>query len=132
MHGGFADATVGEHGLLAPILYGVEKASLVGARAERFSLNEGWRCRRMDERRCCRCREVIIPGEDFYSDGGQDNDEVYCCGCIDDALEHEWFSLDIKEKAEMMGYGVYIDEPEKKVKEEQIPGQLDMFGGMVE
>ena len=86
----------------------------------------------MDERRCCRCREVIIPGEDFYSDGGQDNDEVYCCGCIDDALEHEWFSVDIKEKAEMMGYGVYIDEPEKKVKEEQIPGQLDMFGGMVE
>ena len=41
----------------------------------------------MTERRCCRCHDVIVPGEDFYSQDGEDSDEVYCIGCIDDALD---------------------------------------------
>ena len=83
----------------------------------------------MLERRCCRCHEVIEPLEDFFSQDGEDGDEVYCIGCIDDALEHEWFMLDIKEKAEMLGFGVYADVPEKAAPDELIPGQISMFGG---
>lgn len=82
----------------------------------------------MSERRCYRCHDVILPGEDFFSNDGEDSEEVYCNGCIDYVLDHELFALDIEEKAEMLGYGVYVDVPEKKVHDEPIPGQIDMFG----
>lgn len=85
----------------------------------------------MAERMCCRCHEVIEIGEDFYSQDGEDSEEVYCNGCIDDALEHEWFVLDVKEKAEMLGFGVYVDVPDKtKATDTPIPGQMDIFGGV--
>lgn len=49
----------------------------------------------MNERKCCRCHEAIESGEDFFSQDGEDSDEVYCIGCIDDAVEHSgscWIS----------------------------------------
>lgn len=85
----------------------------------------------MNERKCCRCHEAIEPGEDFFSQDGEDSDEVYCIGCIDDAVEHGWFMLDIKEKAEMLGFGVFFDVPEETL-DAPIPGQIDMFGGVVD
>lgn len=85
----------------------------------------------MLDRRCCRCHDMIEPGEDFYSQDGEDSEDVYCCGCIDDALEHEWFALDVKEKAEMLGFGVYVDVPDNAAATDApIPGQIDMFGGV--
>lgn len=85
----------------------------------------------MNDRKCCRCHEAIEPGEEFFSQDGEDSDEVYCIGCIDDAVEHEWFMLDIKEKAEMLGFGVFVDVPEE-TPDAPIPGQIDMFGGVVD
>lgn len=85
----------------------------------------------MLERRCYRCHNVILPGEEFFSQDGEESEEVYCIGCIDYALDHELFALDIKEKAEMLGFGVYVDVPEKGETDAPIPGQLDMFGGVV-
>lgn len=86
----------------------------------------------MLERRCCRCRDAILPGKEFYSQDGEDSEDVYCLKCIDYALEHEWFALDLDERAEAMGFGVYVDEPEKETNDAPIPGQLDMFGCVVE
>lgn len=86
----------------------------------------------MTERRCCRCHDVIVPGEDFYSQDGEDSDEVYCIGCIDDALEHEWFGMDVNERAKAMGFGVYVDVQEKETPDAPIHGQIDMFGGVAE
>ena len=39
----------------------------------------------MDERRCYRCHDVILPGEDFFSNDGADSEEVYCI-----PLDFEW------------------------------------------
>lgn len=87
----------------------------------------------MSKRICDRCHCEISPGEDFFAsrDFGKDSDEVWCNGCIDYILEDALFMMDVKEKAELLGYGVYVDEPEEEIEVVlQIPGQMDMFGGM--
>lgn len=82
------------------------------------------------DRICAKCGCSICTGDDFYANRceGQEADEVFCCVCIDDIVDHELFMMGITEKAELVGYGMYCDEEEKPEIEKPIPGQLDMFG----
>ena len=82
------------------------------------------------KRVCERCHREIPTGVSFFANEceGKKADEVWCADCIDDVIEHEFDLLDRMERAELLGFGAYEDEPEPVAAEElPIPGQMNMF-----
>lgn len=76
---------------------------------------------------CCKCHRKIQPDDDYFYDHGKD----ICCDCIEDYIEERF---DISDICEALGINVLVVPEDQPVEEDDapIPGQIDMFGGVVE
>lgn len=75
---------------------------------------------------CCKCHRKIQPEDDYIYDHGKD----VCVDCIVDYIEERFDFFDI---AEALGMNVLVVPDDQPVEDEDepIPGQIDMFGGVV-
>ena len=73
---------------------------------------------------CIRCLKDIKPGDDYVQDGLHH----ICADCIEDYIFDRYDIFDIARELGMK-VGEVPEEPKPK-KDEQLPGQMDMFGGI--
>jgi len=75
---------------------------------------------------CCKCHRKIQPEDDYIYDHGKD----VCVDCIEDYIEEQFDFFDI---AEALGMNVLVVPDDQPVEDadEPIPGQIDVFGGVV-
>ncbi len=77
----------------------------------------------------CRCNSCFQTGDDYVSNGN----ELVCMDCLDSYILEmfDWYDI-----AEELGFHIreFIssDEEPKSQPEGQLPGQLDMFGGVTD
>ena len=75
--------------------------------------------------KCDRCHKAIEPGDDYVLDG---IDRI-CCNCIE---AHIFDQYDIFDLARELGMKVKEAPEEKPLDQDKpLPGQMDMFGGVV-
>ena len=83
----------------------------------------------MSVTKCCRCNNSFQAGDDYVSNGN----ELVCMDCLDGYILERFDWCDI---AEELGFHIRefteVDEEPKLQPEGQLPGQLDMFGGVTD
>lgn len=77
---------------------------------------------------CCVCHKRILPDDDYV----QDLEKSICSDCIVDYIEDRYDIFDIAEELGMSVLTAPDDDLfEMSEENEPLPGQIDMFGGVV-